>query len=151
MIVAETYNMDRTVMFVDSTGVPYHWNFYCNNLKDHVTDGWFFYLDDDDYLKDNTALQRISEQLTDPREAVICQFMRGNKRKPEVFTGPEDIIRGKIGGGCIFLHTTQKNIAYWDGKRAADYRFIKAVSEKIPLKFVPTVVTQAGNNGRHGK
>src|SRR5688572_1853060 len=33
--------------FVTPTGIPYHWNFYCNNLKERVTDGWFFYLDDD--------------------------------------------------------------------------------------------------------
>jgi hypothetical protein len=165
------------LFYVKSTGVPFHWNFYCNNLKERVTDGWFFYLDDDDWLHSPTVLEDIAPHLTNPNEGVICQFNRGVHAKPvygwgeqvrsrdtlEGYPGfnpttwgawyvkPTAIIRGKIGGSCIFLHHSQKDIAHWDGQRAADYRFIKAVSEKIPLKFVPKVVVQAGNKGRRGK
>jgi hypothetical protein len=152
------------LLYVAPTGVPFHWNFYCNNLKERVTDGWFFYCDDDDFLYSPTVLEDIAPHLTNPSDAVICQFNRGVHAKPvydycELFSRsngsnyikPSAIVRGKIGGSCIFLHHSQKDIAHWDGQRAADYRFIKAVSEQIPLKFVPKVVVQAGNKGRRGK
>jgi hypothetical protein len=96
-----------------------------------------------------------------PGTGYICQFLRGNKKKPPLPSPtpwlkwaefpPSAVVRGKIGGSCIFLHHSQKNVANWDGKKAADYRFIKAVAEKIPLEFVPVVVVKAGNNGRLGK
>lgn len=178
--VLDKVDCEHTIFNVEPTGVPFHWNFYCNNLKDRVEEGWFFYLDDDDYLANPYCLDNIAERLNDPRLGVICQFNRGVKAKPEfsigdfyrsdnsgniLFNGqaietntvgtfcvkPESIIRGKIGGSCIFLHHSHKDIAMWDGNRAADYRFIKAVSEKIPLKWVPIVVVQAGNKGRRGK
>jgi glycosyltransferase involved in cell wall biosynthesis len=165
------------IFHIKPTGVPFHWNFYCNNLKERVTDGWFFYLDDDDWLHSPTVLEDIAPHLSDPNEGVICQFNRGVHPKPVYEWGeqirandrlegypefnpqtwgawyikPAAIVRGKIGGSCIFLHHSQKDIANWDGERAADYRFIKAVSEKIPLKFVQKVVVQAGNKGRRGK
>jgi glycosyltransferase involved in cell wall biosynthesis len=160
LLIMYASNLNFQLINVKATGTPYHWNFYCNNLKERVTDGWFFYLDDDDHLHRPTALGEIAKHLTHSNEGVICQFNRGNKAKPEydetslmhnTYIKTESIVRGKIGGSCIFLHHSQKDIANWDGKRAADYRFIKAVAEKIPLKFVPVVVVQAGNNGRHGK
>jgi hypothetical protein len=171
--------MNYQLFCVENTGVPFHWNFYCNNLKQRVEEGWFFYLDDDDFLYDEYVLASISRHLNDPKEGIICQFNRGAQPKPEydlgdlvrsdehgiLFNGqlfetkawgsfyvkPDSIVRGKIGGSCIFLHHSHKDIAHWDGKKAADYRFVKAVSEKIPLKFVPVVVVQAGNKGRKGK
>ena len=159
-VIMDNRRLNYELFYVHPTGVPYHWNFYCNNLKERVTDGWFFYCDDDDALHRPTALEEIAQHLTDPSEGVICQFNRGSRAKPEYsgltlvhggYIQTESIVRGKIGGSCIFLHHSQKDIANWDGQRAADYRFIKAVAEKIPLKFVPVVVVQAGNNGRHGK
>lgn len=143
--------------FVRPSGVKYHWNLYCNNLKERVTSGWFFYLDDDDTIRDPDSLEKMSHWLNRcmQGDGIICQFQRGNKLKPHYTAHgtfhPSEIVRGKIGGSCIFLHHSQKNVANWDGNRAADFRFIKAVSEKIPLEFVPVVVVKAGNNGRHGK
>lgn len=142
---------------VESNGaLPYSWNLYCNTLKDRVTWGWFFYLDDDDWLISRQCLQSIAGYLNDPSHGVICQFRRGKRPKPQNlivekgFVKPDSIIKGKIGGSAIILHHTHKNLADWDGNRAADYRFIKAVSEKLPLKFYPIVLVQTGNSGRHG-
>jgi len=158
---------ETTILYIKNSGVPYHWNFYCNNLKDKVNHGWFFYLDDDDYLVSENCLSNIAKHLFNPSEGVICQFNRGRRAKPDPHEGDvginihlpsinwyinkDTITRGKIGGSCIFLHHTKKDIANWDGQRAADYRFIKSVADKIPLKFVPVIVVQAGNKGRHGK
>lgn len=132
---------------------PYGWNLYCNVLKEEVNDGWFFYLDDDDYLINRFCLGQIATQLSE-HHGTICQFKRPRGLpKPRLKTGdvpPSEIIRGKIGGSCIFLHHTHKNLAHWDSNKAADYRFIRDVAQKIPLKFVEMVVVQAGNYGLHG-
>lgn len=142
---------------IEPTGIPYSWNLYCNILKEQVQDGWFFYLDSDDYLHDKFCLQRISEKLDNPYVGVMCQYKRGPRTKPNTLLiqkgmiNPASLKMGKIGGSCIFLHHKQKNIADWKSYRAADYTFIKEVSEKLPLKFVKIVVVQTGNNGLHGR
>lgn len=137
------------------TNYPFYWNLYCNELKERVKQGWFFYLDDDDWLVDSHCLEQISQHLVYPYQAVICQFIRGKKPKPDyrapMIMREEHVIRGQIGGSCIFLHEINKNKAMWDGLRAADFRFIKQIGEKVPLVYVPIPVVQAGNSGRRGK
>lgn len=138
---------------VQPKGSPYSWNLYCNDLKERVTEGWFFYLDDDDYIINKFALSQIAPHLS-KEYGTICQFNRGRRAKPILKPGnvnPSEIIKGRIGGSCIFLHHTHKNVADWDGDKAADYRFIRDVAQKLPLKFINIVVVQAGNNGLHGK
>lgn len=131
-------------------GSPFHWNLYCNDLKSSVTNGWFMYLDNDDYLNDKFSLEVISKHLTNPDEAVICQFLRNGKAKPTIqFWG--HIVIGKIGGSCIIIHHSKKNVANWDGNRAADFRFIRDVAKKLPLKWVEHVVVRAGNSGLKGR
>lgn len=131
---------------------PYHWNLYFNRLMLLVVDGWFYFMDDDDYLQDTEALARIAPHLIDESKAVICQFRRGTRIKPSDLHIKNKVIeKGMIGGGCIFLHHTQKEVAQWDGFQAADYRFIRAVESRIPVLFVPVVVQQAGNAGLHGQ
>lgn len=129
----------------------FFWNLYCNDLKKHVQDGWFFYLDDDDYLATSRSLENIAKHLTIDA-GTICQFIRNRKPKPhQIYIDSKKIIRGKIGGSCIFLHASHKFIADWDGGKAADYRFIIAVAEKVKLNWVAIPVVMAGNNGLHGR
>lgn len=141
------------VFLTFSSGIPFHWNLYCNQLKHHVERGWFFYLDDDDYLVNKFALSQIAPHLSEDH-GTICQFNRGRRAKPRLKVGdvkPEEIIQGRIGGSCIFLHHTHKHLADWDDQKAADFRWIRDVAQKLPLKFIDIVVVQAGNNGLHGK
>lgn len=141
--------IDRITVTPDRTH-PFFWNLYCNDLKAEVTDGWFLYLDNDDYLDNKWCLELLSKHLTDPGKAVICQFKRNGVPKPMgKYWG--QIVRGKIGGSCIVLHHSQKHIANWDGNRAADFRFITAVAAKLPLKWVAVPVVAAGNKGLKGK
>lgn len=136
---------------VHPTGDDHYWNLYCNQLKKEVYDGWFVFLDNDDYLRPG-SLKEIAQHLDDPAQGVICQFIRNKRPKPnDTLIRNKKILKGLIGGSCIILHQTHKYLAEWQSGPAADYRFIKAVSEKLPLKFVPVVVAIAGNGGLHGK
>lgn len=127
---------------------PFFWNLYCNSLKQQVKDGWFFYLDDDDFLANTKALENISIYLRDPHTAVICQFLRWNVLKPDGYELHQKIIKqGRIGMPCIFLHHSQKNKVDFDGRQAADYRFILKISQLLPTKFVPVVVVKTDRIG----
>lgn len=129
----------------------HYWNLYCNQLKSSVKSGWFFFLDNDDYLRPG-ALKELSKHLTEDTDGIICQFERNGRPKPnDRLIGAGKIIRGHIGGGCLVLHSKHKDIANWDDQKAADYRWIKAVSEKVKLKYINLVLQVAGNNGLHGQ
>ena len=141
------------ILQVTNNGIAYNWNLYCNYLKEEVKNGWFFYLDCDDYLVNKFCLSQIAPHLSEDH-GTVCQFNRGRRAKPRLKIGdvnPDEIIQGRIGGSCIFLHHTHKHLADWDDKKAADYRFIRDVAKKLPLKFIDIVVVQAGNHGLHGR
>jgi hypothetical protein len=109
-------------------------------------------MDDDDYLISPDILTTLSNYLTEDTEGLICQFLRNGKPKPnDQLIATRTIRKGLIGGGCLVLHSRHKDVSDWDSEAAADYRWIKSVSEKIELKFIPLVVQVAGNNGLHGK
>jgi hypothetical protein len=134
------------------------WNHYCNTLKDKVQYGWFFYLDNDDYLREG-ALEILKQNIVRHRGSwgFIFQFMRNGRPKPNDRLMQEGKIqRGRIGGGCIVLHAACKNFATWRTEKGADYHFIADTAaamkkRNLPLTFVPQVLQIAGNNGLHGK
>ncbi len=130
--------------------VKQHYNLHCNDLKAQVKDGWFFYLDDDDYLASPTVLEELSHHLFEG--ALIVQFLRNKRtRKPTDRMIHDKVIKkGMIGGGCLVLHHSFKDVADWKGKPAADYDYIKDVTDKVPTRFVPLVlqIADVKNNGR---
>lgn len=150
--VRKLQNIHTLLFVITDREPPYYWNMYCNNLKNKVTDGFFFFMDDDDYLESANAIENLSEHLTEDTQGLICQFIRRGRPKPhKAFIDQKIIKEGYIGGGCLVLHSRHKAVADWDGEVAADFRWIQKVSESVELKFVPLVVQVAGNNGLHGK
>lgn len=131
--------------------LPLDYNLLCNSLKNQVTDGWFFFMDDDDYLRPG-ALKELDSILTDDTEGLIVQFLRNGKPKPSNLYIKLGIIkRFYIGGGALVLHSRHKNIAFWKQCKAADYLWIADVATQVNLKFAPLVLQITGNNGRHGQ
>jgi glycosyltransferase involved in cell wall biosynthesis len=127
------------------TNYPYYYDLYCNNLKTHVTNGWFFFLDDDDILTSPTILQQLSEHLTGPHEAIICQFLRNGVPKPADNYIRKRVIReGKIGLPCMVLHSKHKTLSGLDGQKAGDYRYIKEVTEQVNTRFIALPLVSAG-------
>jgi hypothetical protein len=55
-----------------------------------------------------------------------------------------------IGGGCLCLHHSFKDVADWLPHAGADYNWIKAVTDKVPTRFVPLVL-QIAENKNNGK
>jgi glycosyltransferase involved in cell wall biosynthesis len=128
---------DLTTIFVYAdNSLPFYYDRYCNNLKTLVTEGWFVFLDDDDVLTRPTILEELSRHLTEPG-AIICQFLRNGLPKPRTPYIRRGIIEeGKIGLPCLVLHSNYKNLSELDGYKSGDYRYIKAVTDQVPTKFI---------------
>lgn len=157
-------SVDREMTIYDAGDIPmfdvinvtpgpgsHPWNDYCNNLKKQVKEGWFMFLDDDDELLNPYTIEQAVKYLTEPNRAVVFQMIRDGVKIPsDAEIRLKVIQRGSIGMPCIFLHHSQKDIAFFDSEKAADYRFVKAVSRKLKVKFIPhTIVKVNGEN--HGQ
>lgn len=131
--------------------IPFFYDLYCNDLKLIVTDGWFFFLDDDDVLASPAVLQELAEHLTGPNEAIICQFLRNGVPKPaDNYIRKRVIWEGKIGLPCLVLHSKHKELSGLDGQKAGDYRYIKEVTSQVNTKFIALPLVDAGARG-HGR
>lgn len=118
---------------------------YVNDLKALVTEGWFGVIDSGDTLASPDALEALWRHFKGSA-GVICQMSRNGRIKPKTQLIKERrILRGKIGMPCLFLHHSYKDVAHLDGSvGGADYVWIKAVSRKVRLKFIPLVVVNCG-------
>jgi glycosyltransferase involved in cell wall biosynthesis len=142
-------SLERVYVKADKA-LPYFYDLYCNELKRKVKDGWFFFLDDDDTLASPTILQQLSEHLTSPHEAIICQFLRNGVPKPrDNYIRNKVIAEGKVGLPCLVLHSKHKALSGLDGQKAGDYRYIKEVVNQVPTKFIALPLVDAGARG-HG-
>lgn len=117
---------------------PYFYDLYCNDLKQLVNDGWFFYLDDDDYLLPD-VLKNIP--LTNPAILVQLNHM-GN-----IVPASESFGFGQVGMPCLILHHTLKNIAFLSGNDHGDYHYIKEIQDKVGLTFYPIVMVESDRRG----
>lgn len=119
----------------------HHWNLYCNKLKLQVSEGWFMFLDDDDQLADPFAIEKLVQYIKPGSEGLVFQMERWGERIPDSSRIRAGIIQRKnIGMPCILLPTRHRCLALFDGEKAADFRFIQAVSSKIRLDFIEHVV-----------
>lgn len=131
---------------------PFFYNLFLNDVIAEVKDGWWMVVDDDDKFADKKSLERISKHLVDEDQLVICQMLRNGRPKPaDMYMDKKAISRGRIGMPCFLLHSKHKDIARFEATEDADYRFIKAVSEKLKCKFVKEVVVDAGVRGNGEK
>lgn len=128
--------------------LPYFYDTYCNRLKELVTDGWFLFLDDDDVLTSPTVLRELSEHLSGPHEAIICQFLRNGVPKPRNnYIKNRIIAEGKIGLPCLVLHSKHREVGALDGDKAGDYRYIKYVTSLVNTKFIALPLVSASPRG----
>lgn len=132
----------ETIKVSKSEGKAY-WNLYCNYLKAVVKDGFFMFLDDDDELINNTAIERAAKHLKNPDQAYIFQMLRWGKKIPDdVHMRLRIINRGHIGNPCMVLHSKNKNLSMFDNRPAADFRFIRSVCGKLKHNFIHEVIVK---------
>jgi hypothetical protein len=124
---------------------PYFYNDYCNALKTHVSDGWFFFLDDDDYLANETVLEELSKHFDDDYHAIVCQMSRANgKIKPnDDLIKAGAVVSGRIGLPCLILRSRLNIISDIPATENGDFLWIKEVTDKVPTKFINQVIVHS--------
>jgi glycosyltransferase involved in cell wall biosynthesis len=128
----------------------YFWNLFCNDLKDKVNEGHFFFLDDDDELLNKDTLLNLSKKKED-KQSYICRMTRNSELIPSKKTFKNQTIkRGQIGMPCFVLWHDHKNIVYFDNQKASDFRFIDNLSKLINLEWINEVLVKVNgeNKGR---
>lgn len=154
-----SYDDDRALSYipdyVEKARVEKHddmffYDNYCNALKSLVEEGYYFFLDDSDYLLDQHRLSKLSS-IIKGKNGVIVQMDRNGVVKPsnkQIYS--KSIQAGKIGMPCLVAHHSTKNLVDFDGSvPAADYTWIKNMSQKINMDFMKftLVCTENRNKG----
>lgn len=128
-------------------------NLYINELMDMVNEGNVIFIDDDDLLYNENTFNQIEFILNDIDEDTIAfvQMVHPNSRRlPHINNVKnKNVVRGDIGAPCIIFNFKYCNEFRWDGWRAADYRFLTEISNKINKQKwydIPIVqVLESGN------
>ena len=133
---------------------PY--NLYCNELLDKVDEGWVLFLDDDDCLLHNKVLIEVVNEIKKcNNDTMLIWKMRypNGKVLPLKKHFENKIIEiNNLGSPCVIFHSKYKNITKWDNFKAADFRYINTLFDKIPnKKWIEKVYIQINNFGDYGK
>ncbi|RZJ71088.1 glycosyltransferase family A protein [Flavobacterium sp.] len=127
----------------------FFYNGYCNVLKSAYvpisSKHWFFFLDCDDYLATDDALERIAQHLKDPWQAVVCQMSRADgKLKPsDELMNSRHIISGRVGLPCLILRAQYKTTLEIGTEENSDFQWIKTLTDNLATKFVKQVLVHS--------
>lgn len=118
--------------------LEYGYDCYCNDLKAMINDGWFMYLDDDDYLLPN-ALNEV--ELNAP---VIIHKLNhmGN-----IIPKKNEVALGQIGMPCFMIHHSLKDVAHFAGEDHGDYWFAKELSKHVGFVYRDLVLVESDRKG----
>lgn len=143
------YNVDTLAVY-KSSDKPFYYDEYCNTLAKSVREGWFLFLDDDDYLHSPSVLRDLSQHFTGKHGAIICQFLRNGMPKPNGNYIRKGIIRdGHIGLPSLVLRAEHAGLLYLDGYKSGDYRAIERITQQVKTKFIELVVVETDRRS-HG-
>jgi len=120
----------------------YFYDSYCNELKSKVNEGYFLFIDDDDYLANPKIISMLIPYLSQD-SGLLVQLKRGSTIRPESGL----IESGKIGMPCLILHHSHKDLANIPPTGQGDYHWILQVSNLIELRFVPLIVVHSDRRG----
>lgn len=140
---------------------PY--NMFLKIAEQHTKEGWVVYLDDDDFLKEDTALEKLVKEINmhdddtlhlsyvlpkegkDTRDQHIVNQMKGGM----------PFICFFIGGSFLTFHTKYIEYTAWDEWAGSDWGTAKCLEAVIPKKnwidnyFIKLGGTNAGGDS-HG-
>jgi hypothetical protein len=133
---------------------PY--NLYCNQLLREVDSGWIMFLDDDDYLANDQVVSNIAKNISKANNDTLLiwqtQYPNGVKLPSINIIKRKEIIIRKIDTACFIFHSKYKDESLWDCWWAADFRFVKKLSEVIPKRrWIREVYTKKSTMGGTGK
>jgi len=145
----------RLINFYDGPGITlqFKWaphNLYNNTGLEHVKDGYYMFLDDDDYLTNSRVIETLVNELEGEDTMLVFQMNMGGRLLPdERAMNTRSVELYNIGSPCFMVHSKWSNSVKWDALKCADYRYVKALNGIIPkTKFVKlnvATITQVGD------
>lgn len=121
----------------------YHspYNIFLKIAEKKIKDGWVYYLDDDDYFKDENVLLKIVEEIQNFDDDTLHIF----RIKTQNGISPTDkywnymktghpFILNEIGGSNFCFHSKYLDFTVWDEWSGADYRTSKNLESVIKNK-----------------
>lgn len=124
---------------------PY--NTFVKIAEQHVKPGWVVYLDDDDYLERETALEELVEEINKHDEDTfhLTQVLNAEGKNEISLHSHFNHILNQMKGGmplmCFFIggasqvfHTKYIEYTVWDEWTAGDWRTAKCLEAVIPKK-----------------
>lgn len=133
---------------------PY--NLYCNTLMEEVEEGWIIFLDDDDRLINDHAIEEIVNELNQvSKNTLLIWKMRypdGKLLPPEDHMDRGIIKMGHIGAPCFTFHSKHKGKAFWDCWKTGDFFFLRQLFQQMKhKKWIKKPYIQLNNSGNFGQ
>lgn len=107
----------------------YRFNLYCNDLMDHVEDGFIIFLDDDDMFTHCHVLQMINDRILDEKTIVLWNFSRPDSEICPS-TAPR-IYLGRIDTSCVCFHSKWKGYSRWPDRQCGDFLFYSTLMKNL--------------------
>ena len=135
-----------------NTGDYFPYNLYINDAYELIHEGYFYGIDDDDELLDESVISDLVK-VADEDKLILGRFKLDNG-----LVIPNDSDFGKapkicrIGGSCMFFHIKYKDFAQFDCYKCSDFRVINRLYYSVPeTVFLDRVLMKCNNNGGRGK
>lgn len=119
-------------------------NLYNNIGLERLKEGFYMFLDDDDYLRNNFVIQQLVNELEDRDTLYVFQMdFNGVKVPSDDMIDRRKIELFNIGSPCYLIPVKYKDSAFWDAFKCADYRYVRDISNVIPkTKFIKNIVAK---------
>ena len=138
------------IVIRDSCFTPDHgsasYNLYCNRLLDAIPDGsgWFYFLDDDDMLCDDTVIDRLVS--ASKRDHInVARVIRWNGLHVPVEWGRA----GSFQTECFLLHTDHKKIGRWWERKGGDHYYTRQIVRRLPINWIDCLVIAEAQRGKN--
>lgn len=139
--ISEHPDIEINYLDLNSSDNKYEFNLYCNYLLSFVSDGWVFFLDDDDMFLHPNSLNIIFSHIETEYDLIIWKFLRPDR---EIY--PVDLNNIKKGEICscnFCFHSKFKKLALWPPTQFGDFYFFRDLISKFDfnIKYVPIALT----------
>ena len=149
------YKNIKLIKVKEDKSKPCFYNLYCNTLLKLVPkkeNNWIMFLDDDDKLLNNKAIETITKKIESTNDFIFWKFMYDNGR----IIGPNNYNEIQLGNcaNCTYLiNSMYKDYSKYKIYQNGDFEFIKKLKENKNLnyKFINKQLTGTIKGSNYGK
>ena len=135
---------------------PAPYNLYLNDLKENINDGWIMFLDDDNFLLENNAIETLVNNIDSDNQMLFWKV-----KFSDFLTLPEEHLFNEkytptlnhVDMNGFMFHSKYKNCYFFDYYSAGDFFCAKTIERFTSKKiFVNKIlVGMQSNNAMGGK